>query len=153
MPPMPETTKCLKKLVGALMLCLMLFVKPVKSLKPGCPQRNMSPKRCISLIGTTSAATLSTLCVVSPALAANDADTWFPNQQQQGSATTSSSKMRFIKNTQALQDDRLSQCAPKGKNWEQCFFYGTDTQGANAITGKFLSTPPKKQIKQGVPTW
>lgn len=104
----------------------------------------------ISFIGTV--AVTSTL-LVSPALASNNDDAWFLKQQGHQASTTSS-RARFVRNTQALQDNRLSQCAPKGKNWEQCYFYGTGTDGIDPTPGgKFLSAPPKKEVKQGVPTW
>ena len=40
---------------------------------------------------------------------------------------TTSPALRQILNQQNLQDDRLSQCADQGWQWENCFFYGTGT--------------------------
>ena len=31
-----------------------------------------------------------------------------------------------------LQDDRLEQCQSVGKDWEQCFFYGTPAAGSSS---------------------
>ena len=68
---------------------------------------------------------------------------------------------------QNLQDERLAQCADNGKNWEQCFFYGTTpiTQ-QKATTGLLPRSPaslPSMQVhvksqqikmtKTGIPTW
>jgi hypothetical protein len=54
------------------------------------------------------------------------------------------------KKVEALEDLRLDQCAEKGKNWEQCFFYGTDTVSVKD-SGKFMKA--RKNVKAGLPTW
>ena len=57
---------------------------------------------------------------------------------------------KIILQQQNLQDDRLNQCVEKGKNWEQCFFYGTDTV-SQTRDGKFQQV--RKAVPGGPPTW
>jgi hypothetical protein len=49
-----------------------------------------------------------------------------------------------------LQDLRLDQCEERGSNWEQCFFYGTDTVSVGT-KGQLLKT--RENAKSGPPTW
>jgi len=74
-------------------------------------------------------------------------------------------------NVQNLQDDRLAKCADNGRNWEQCFFYGTNpititTQPSSSVKSGMQSSLPSlpsssmqgksqqtKTTKSGIPTW
>jgi hypothetical protein len=49
-----------------------------------------------------------------------------------------------------LEDLRLDQCEERGSNWEQCFFYGTDTVSVGT-KGQLLKT--RENVKSGPPTW
>jgi hypothetical protein len=49
-----------------------------------------------------------------------------------------------------FQDLRLDQCEERGSNWEQCFFYGTDTVSVGT-KGQLLKI--RENAKSGPPTW
>lgn len=52
---------------------------------------------------------------------------------------------------QELEDWRLDQCEDKGKDWEQCFFFGTDA--ASQGRGGKIIMKEKPRVKGGPPTW
>lgn len=47
---------------------------------------------------------------------------------------TYSGAIKEIRDQQDLQDDRLHECATKGKDWEQCFWFGQSNDGDYTIT-------------------
>jgi hypothetical protein len=55
-------------------------------------------------------------------------------------------------NLEMLRDFRLEQCEDKGKNWEQCFFFGTGTISVTKKSGNYIMKP-RKQFQPGAPTW
>ena len=80
---------------------------------------------------------------------------------------TYSGAIKEIRDQQDLQDDRLHECATKGKDWEQCFWFGQSNDGEYTITADgsyrgrmdsqlvspagILNTPPTESNK--IPTW
>jgi hypothetical protein len=60
------------------------------------------------------------------------------------------SKSESEKRVEDLEDLRLDQCEERGSNWEQCFFYGTDTVSVGT-KGQLLKT--RENVKSGPPTW
>jgi hypothetical protein len=53
-------------------------------------------------------------------------------------------RREFMK-LQYLEDARLKQCEEKGKHWEHCFIFGTDTKNSNE--------KHKDESKHRPPTW
>jgi len=80
---------------------------------------------------------------------------------------TYSGAIKEIRDQQDLQDDRLHECATKGKDWEQCFWFGQSNDGEFTIStdGSYrgrmdsqlvspagiLTTTPTESNK--IPTW
>jgi hypothetical protein len=60
------------------------------------------------------------------------------------------SKSESEQRVEDLEDLRLDQCEERGSNWEQCFFYGTDTVSVGT-KGQLLKT--RENVKSGPPTW
>jgi hypothetical protein len=60
------------------------------------------------------------------------------------------SKSESEQRVEDLQDLRLEQCEERGSNWEQCFYYGTDTVSVGT-KGQFLKI--RENAKSGPPTW
>jgi hypothetical protein len=60
------------------------------------------------------------------------------------------SKSQSEQKVEELEDLRLDQCEERGSNWEQCFFYGTDTVSVGT-KGQLLKT--RENVKSGPPTW
>jgi hypothetical protein len=60
------------------------------------------------------------------------------------------SKSQSEQKVEELEDLRLDQCEERGSNWEQCFFYGTDTVSVGT-KGQLLKT--RENAKSGPPTW
>ena len=74
-----------------------------------------------------------------------------PQQQRTAFQQRPTNKLLVRRQEEGLQDDRLSQCRDKGFQWEQCFFYGTDTVAANH-RGEFLRARPSSS-EGGPPSW
>jgi hypothetical protein len=58
-----------------------------------------------------------------------------------------------LRNIQKLQDDRLSQCEQNGKNWEQCFFYGTKPNNVLGGGGREDNVNESEKSPSKIPTW
>jgi len=75
----------------------------------------------------------------------------FAIYQQQPMKRRSPQQSQQLDRVENLEDYRLSQCEEKGKQWEQCFFFGTDTV-ISTKSGKFGKVRPTAN-KAGIPTW